>query len=334
MTQSLPPKQSLSAKKAESNRPHHGESILEEKRLSDMFGQRARDLLDDVGKLVDQKVVLDPFLEIGAGSTQRSTALINNYKISGVATDISQKSLQDSPYILKLLNYNEKPILICCDAHSIPFLPNTFQFVFAYQTIHHFQNPIPVVAECHRVLAKDGHFFFNEEPADSALRRFMRGNRLISDPLTPLQKLAQRLGVIKLFWDSGAVERSLGMTEARFDFGLWQMTLAPFEILDIEVNQKIKIHSNLRHPRLQVGLSRILGGNIRGLCIKRNGEPRSGDFRERLMCLDCQNQLPLKSGDQLVCEHCGRVYPITDGVIRMLPKDLEVQLHGTSPVAG
>ena len=47
-------------------------------------------------------------------------------------------------------------------------------FVFAYQALHHFAQPVPVIAECHRVLGQGGHLFFNEEPMDSPLRRMLR----------------------------------------------------------------------------------------------------------------------------------------------------------------
>jgi hypothetical protein len=33
--------------------------------------------------------------------------LINNHPVDGVATDISQKSLQDAPYVLSMLDYDQ-----------------------------------------------------------------------------------------------------------------------------------------------------------------------------------------------------------------------------------
>jgi ubiquinone/menaquinone biosynthesis C-methylase UbiE len=188
-----PPLQDVSAKKAESQRPFHGESILKDHGLSSMHRERANAMLADLETMRQRNVSFDPFLEIGAGSVQRSAALVNNYPVQGVATDISQNSLRDIPYVLSLLNYERKPMLVCCDAHHLPFLPNSFQFVFAYQTLHHFENPVPVAAECYRVLGKGGHFFFNEEPMDSSFRRLLRGKRMLSHPPTRLQKLGYRL---------------------------------------------------------------------------------------------------------------------------------------------
>ncbi|MBI5207166.1 MAG: class I SAM-dependent methyltransferase [Candidatus Firestonebacteria bacterium] len=186
----IPNQQNLEAKRAESKRPFSGENILKDEGLNSMHRERAKMILTDLKELEEIKNIssFNPFLEIGAGSVQRSTALMNNYLVNGVATDISQNSLLDTPYILSLLNYKRKPMMICCDAHYLPFLSNTFQFIFAYQTLHHFENPIPVIDECYRVLGKGGYFYFNEEPMDSILRRLLRGNRMLSHPPTRLQR--------------------------------------------------------------------------------------------------------------------------------------------------
>jgi SAM-dependent methyltransferase len=331
MTPVDPHLQSLEAKRAESQRPFHGEAVLQDAAISSMFRFRAHMALADFKELGARGVEFSPFLEVGAGSVQRSAALINNYPVTGVATDISQKSLQDADYVLTLLDYRLLPMVVSCDAHHIPFLPNTFQFVFAYQTLHHFENPIPVLAECHRVLGKGGHLFFNAEPLDSSLRRLLRGKRVLSRPPTRLQKLGYRLGVEKVFWDDGVLERSLGMTEARFDLELWRKALQPFKLVDIEVNKKLKLHSDLHQPALTAFLSGVIGGNIRGLCLKTEGETAAGELSERLMCLDCgAAQLGRAGESELVCENCARKYPIIGNIARMLPKQLEAELYPQS----
>lgn len=328
MTKHILQPQSVSAKKAESQRPFHGQLVLDDPAVSWRFRNRAQATLADLKDLSGRGVAFSPFLEIGAGSVQRSAALINNYQVEGVATDISVKSLRDAIYVLSLLGYDRLPLLISCDAHHLPFLPNTFQFVFAYQTIHHFENPAPVLAECYRVLGKGGHLFFNEEPMDSTFRRLLRGNRMLSNPPTKMQKIGYQFGVEKIFWDGGVHERSLGMTEARFDLELWRQALQPFTVIDIEVNRKLKIHTSLGKSNFATFLSGLVGGNVRGLCFKPEGEAAAGDFRERIMCLDCSSTQLAQLDDQaLVCGSCGRHYPIIENVIRMLPKQLEMELY-------
>jgi SAM-dependent methyltransferase len=236
---------------------------------------------------------------------------------------------------MSLLNFTRLPLLICCDAHHLPFLPNTFHFVFAYQTLHHFENPIPVVAECYRVLGKGGYLFFNEEPMDSRLRRFLRGNRTLGGSPTRLQRWSYRLHMEKLFWDDGAAERRAGITEARFGIDLWCQTLEPFSEIDVEINSHLRIHNDLKKRGVISWISGIIGGNVKGYALKAGGEPATGDFHQRLMCLDCGTNLPVNLDAQLPCEQCGRVYPFTDGILRMLPAELEVELYpqpsGISP---
>lgn len=331
---SEPEPQTAAAKRAESQRPHHGDSLLRQRDLSSMHRERANAVLRDLDVLRRRGVVFNPFLEVGAGSVQRSAALINTHEVDGVATDISVRSLQDAPYILKLLDYRRLPLLVSCDAHHLPFRDNTFRFVFSYQTLHHFSNPVPVLSECYRVLGRGGYLYFNEEPMDSVFRRLLRGNRVLSHPPTRLQRMAYRMGVEKLFWDDGAKERALGMTEARFDLALWRQALRPFRILELEVNRKLQIRSDLYKPALSAVLAGLIGGNVKALCVKDHGQMIDESFRSRFVCLDCGSSALSGLGgptDEIRCEQCARVYPVVGGVIRMLPRPLEADLY---PVEG
>lgn len=315
--------QSADAKKAEFNRPYHGATILTQVELSSRFKDRAGKAIADFQTLRQKGVSFSPFLEIGAGSVQRSLALLNEFGADGVATDISQNSLLDHKHMRTLLHYEGVPMLICCDAHDLPFQADSFRFIFAYQTLHHFQDPAPVLQEAFRVLGRDGYLFFNEEPLDSSLRRFLRGNRMLKHPPTRLQQIGYKYGVEKLFWDDGAFERSLGMTEARFDRDLWRKVLGGFSKRSIEVNSKLKIRSDLNAPVLDALISALVGGNVKGLCQKTTGSEVVGDFRDRLRCLDCNSFKFTREQTGLVCDSCRRVYPITENVIRMLPRNLE-----------
>jgi len=324
------PGQSESAKKAEIDfRPFLGQGALTDPVAGRMFQERAYLALIDFNQLAKQGVSFCPFLEIGAGSGQRSAALANHFGADGVATDISQGALQNEPYARIILNYDEGPWRICCDAHHLPFLANTFQFVFAYRTLHHFGYPVPAVAECHRVLGKGGHFFFNDEPMIGPIIRFTRGGRQLSDPPSRWQRWAHRYRLEKVFWDDGARERTLGIVEARYDLDLWRETLSPFEKVQVEVSRRLKLRSNLEEPALTMLLTRLMGGNVKGLCTKGAGENVSGDFRERLMCLDCGSAgLSQQSSDAFGCPRCDRAYPLlTDGLLRMLPLELERSLY-------
>ena len=319
--------QTIGAKRAEFGRPYSGEEILSDEVLATRIRERAATTVVDAEELTRRGVPLSPFLEIGAGSVQRSIALANHQRADGVATDISQNALRDAPYVLSLLRQGRAPMRICCDAHHLPFLDDTFRYVFAYQTLHHFENPVPVVAECYRVLGRGGYFFFDEEPLDTRLRRLARGRRMLSHPPTRAQRIAARLGVEKVFWDDGAHERSLGIVEGRPDIATWREALACFGSVEAVVNRRLRFGSNLRTPMLSALLSGLVGGNIRGLCLKLDGMVAASDFRERLMCPDCLSaNLAVVEREPILCRNCGRTYPVVEGVYRMLPAELEAQL--------
>ena len=126
----------------------------------------------------------------------------------------------------------------------------------------------------------------------------------------------------------GGIERQLGITEARFDIQLWREALQPFRVVDVEVNRKLKLRPDLKAPGLATWLSGIVGGNIKGLFQKPTGEAAAGDFRERLMCLDCHSVNLAPEGDAtFTCRNCGRDYPVIDDVLRMLPQSLEFELY-------
>ncbi|MFP4005730.1 MAG: Trm112 family protein [Candidatus Hadarchaeia archaeon] len=50
-------------------------------------------------------------------------------------------------------------------------------------------------------------------------------------------------------------------------------------------------------------------------------EPLSEDLLEVLACPYCKVEVKLK-GDTLMCEKCGREYPVVNGIPRMLPDEL------------
>lgn len=325
----LPPYQDIEAKRAESQRSFTGNRLLEPAGRADLL-RRARVTSQDL-QSIQEKATFSPFLEIGAGSGVRSLQLCQDYRAQGIVTDISPNSLRAMPAAAQVLGAVDLPERICCDSHYLPFMDNTFAFVFAYRTLHHCANPVPVVRECQRVLGRGGHFFFNEEPLTSPLRRLLRGKRELCSPSTPAQSFARKLGLEKVFWDDGKLERSLGIQEERFERRLWLKALEPFEKADLTVNSKLRLQTDLRRPWLRAFLAGWVGGNVRGLCEKQSGEAPAAQWIDRMICLDCRNPgLITEIGEGLQCAHCGRRYPLVDGIIRMLPREIEASLYGES----
>ena len=119
-------------------------------------------------ELSNQGLDLSPFLEIGSGYCERSMLLATKFKANGFAADLSYHELQFAEMDSKVLGMN-LPYRICCDVHNLPFKNSSFPFVFCYETLHHFSNPIPVIKEIVRVL-DSGIFFFDDEPVKNYLR--------------------------------------------------------------------------------------------------------------------------------------------------------------------
>ncbi len=321
------PPQDIQAKKAESQRLFAGDRLLEPAGRADIL--RRADLTREDLRSFEDRVVFSPFLEIGAGTGVRGLRLSQDYGAQGVITDISLNSLRCMPYAALILNTSHFPQRICCDSHHLPYSDNSFNFVFAYRTLHHSTNPVPLTAECYRVLGKGGHFFFNEEPLTSPLRTFLRGKRQLSPQGTTVQNLAKRFGLEKVFWDDGCLERSAGIEEQRFERWLWLSALAPFEQVELTINSRLRLKTDLRRPKLLAWLAGWVGGNVRGFCQKQSGEPMEGRVEDHLMCVDCRSTLLSSAPDlSLDCGTCGRKYPVFDGVVRILPLEIERAIHG------
>jgi SAM-dependent methyltransferase len=319
--------QTLSGKQAEVARPFYGTEIIEDEHVAALHKERAETTLRQLTELAERGVQFTPFLEIGAGAGMRSVALANHFGADGVATEISQNSLANAPFTLSLLGYKDMPLLIACDAQHLPFLSHTFRFVFCFQTLHHFDDPDRAVAECYRVLGRGGHFYFAEEPIGGPMRRLLRGNRVRSEPLTPIQRLGARLGVEEIFWRGGALEESLGITESYFDIGVWRHALRRFSKVSAVANRRLRIKTDLRRRTPGYLLASLTGGQVKGLCVKSEGQEASGSPRDRLVCLDCGTAGPSVRETEVLCAACGRSYPIESGILRMFPRELETKLY-------
>jgi SAM-dependent methyltransferase len=323
--------QSVSTLKAEARMPSQGAQILNDPALSQLHRDRAATMLKAAEGLSARGVRFSAFLEIGAGSAQRSTALLNTYGGNGVASDINQGSLSNNVHIKLLLGYERVPLLISCDAAHLPFLNDTFEFVFAYQMLHRFNDPSPVVAEAYRVLAAGGHFYFDEEPTTSGLRELLRQGRQLTEPPSPMQRIGRRLGLAHVFWDDGAEDRSRwGVQVMRFTLETWRHSLEPFlSQVDLEINGTLKLHTNLERGRVMTGLAGLVGGRTTGLCQKLTGTSPGGSPAERLMCVDCHSHMPVATPQlELRCPACDRLYPRFGTVFRLLPRDLEDEMYG------
>ena len=120
--------------------------------------------------LIAEGVIATPYLEIGAERCQLSLVMENDLGCSGAALDISFDMLKSCEFYGEKFFKPRKPRRISADAYRLPFLSASVPFVFCYETLHHFPDPVPVVREVLRVLTPGGIFFFDEEPYRQMLR--------------------------------------------------------------------------------------------------------------------------------------------------------------------
>ena len=295
-------------------------------------------------KFLKRKLKLSPFLEIAAGEGFRSDLLVSRFRAQGFATDISQQTLAADKIITQELKLNKYSIKICCDAYNLPFLSNSFPFVFVALSLHHFPDPAPIIKEAARVLIPDGVFYFDEEPIKQGLNLnlWRRGYHL-----RWFEKILKY--TLVLIWLSriGKAEVEHGILEETFPLSTWEKALAPFYKAEVEetvfpFKRKVKrVKSSSPHWIYPNWLTRLglylFGGGIEGLGqIKKSGKPKSfTNILEYLGCPNCREKttlqpLKLVNSQKLICRKCHVSYIKRAGVWIILEKRLEQKLYGTN----
>ncbi len=103
-------------------------------------------------------MAMTPYIEIGAERCQRSLVMENDLACTGIALDISFDMLRCCEYYAHRFNKPRLPLRICADAYRLPFASGSVPFMFCYDTLHHFPDPVPVIKELFRVLSPGGPF--------------------------------------------------------------------------------------------------------------------------------------------------------------------------------
>jgi SAM-dependent methyltransferase len=292
-----------------------------------------------MSELAGRGISLSPFLELGAERGQRSLVLTNDFGAAGAAVDISYHQLKAMEHFARLFERPELPLRICCDANQLPIKSGSFPFVFAYEFLHHFPSPGPIMREVHRVTGA-GHFYFDEEPFRRAAKvvLYRQGSKIYAE--RTLRK-HRYLRLIESFIseprcdevDHGVIENeSLSLTD-------WLSALSVFEEYDVELASLGRLRSKLgRRLRLGNLPNYLLGGSIGGLCRKVGAPPTAapGTLADALSCPDCMARsrsgaarepslVEVPSGYR--CASCHFTYPRRDGVALLLPPSQLQQLY-------
>jgi len=315
-----------------------GEEIFEDEydasEIEGVLRRRMADTVQTIGELRSSGIVVSPYLEVGAERGQRALALENELGGEGAALDLSLDLLRSCEHYRRRFGLSRGPIRICGDAYRLPFVSGSVPFVFCYQTLHHFPDPSPIVAEIHRILMPGGHFFFAEEPYRRrlrwklyAVRRGARG----SPGRGPILRFLDRM-----FAEEVVNEETFGVIENHdLTVDEWRRSLAPFQEvrLTLRTARVFEVDPDRSwNPATRIA-AHLLGGLVSGLGRKA-GVFDSGRVRpiESVLAsplgLARGVEAPLERiGDYWKGPEAGDVYPVEDGVAVLLDPDLRRELY-------
>ena len=295
--------------------------------------KRIKSTRTDFRKLRNQNINLQPYLEIGAEYGLRSCLLETAFDGRGFALDLARAPLEAMPHFAKQFGFTKFPIRIVADAHELPFSNQTFAFVFCYQTLHHFPDPLPVVKEIWRVLKPGGWFFFSEEPVRQTfnLRLFRRPTKA-----SGWNKLLKYSLLLPFISEIGKSEVDYGIAEEAFSLNLWQkltrefvdgtITISPFLVGRHLHLTNAQFKSKLELPFTSKFSLTLFGGGISGLLHKNSGVQKT-EPKRIFQCPNCHSKLT-KINRRLTCLICQNSYMQTNGIWQLLTKDLNRKLYG------
>jgi SAM-dependent methyltransferase len=302
----------------------HFEDEFNADEIEKILLSRMEKTLNKMNELLEKKIVLSPYIEIGAERCQRSLVMENDLALSGAAVDLSYDMLKSGEHYARRFNRSKLPLRVCADVNRLPFRSNSIPFVFCYETLHHFPDPSPVIREIHRVLSPGGCFYFDEEPYKKVLHvDLYRGNKMYSKSNRNLNRI--RKLVDYFLCEETCNETEHGIIENHdISVGEWKKALGLFDAKDIKMHSLKGLASELFSPnsRFKFILSYLLGGSISGTCFK-SGKISNIDIRNIWacpVCLENGRESGIESDEEkFLCRICG-LFPVVDGVLFLLSR--------------
>jgi SAM-dependent methyltransferase len=311
-----------------------GEAVLKDEldasEIEGVLHERMQETRTAIGQLSRQGVVISPYLEIGAERGQRALVLENDLCATGAALDLSHDLLRSCEHYAQRFAKPKLPFRVCADAYQLPFRTGSLPFVFCYQTLHHFPDLDPIVAEIHRVLAPGGHFFFAEEP----YRRVLHW-RLIRTRGTARRENRGRLHKLlrALFVEESYTEEEYGVLENHdIPLGVWKAAMRRFDSgsATLSLDRFVVDAYRPRNPLAFAALY-LLGGRLSGL-YRKAGELRdhASSIEDALISPLRPNgaaETPLTRGERGFDSATGERYPVVDGIAMLMPPEGLAELY-------
>ena len=247
-------------------------------------------------QLRKRNITLSPFLEIGAEYALASSLLASKFAASGFATDISFHSLAKTKEFAQKFNFQKVPQVICADATNLPLKSNSFPFVFIYETLHHFPDPKPVLAEIYRVLAPGGVCLVGGDPIAQTIQI-----KIWRRPtnLRLWEKILKFTLILPFISHIGKTEVEHGILEEAFSLKVWQKSLSIFEKVETTIETPVGIIAQsyksaqrnwlMPNPATKIAIA-LFGGGLRAFCFKlpnRKGPPPPKNLLDLLVCPNC-----------------------------------------------
>lgn len=314
------------------NKKYIFENEPNQKEIIQALKQRIKSTKKDFSFLKKQQVNFSPYLEIGAEFGHRAALLEESYNGKGFALDISLESLSLAPYFLKHLKLKKIPERICADAYQLPFQDNSLNFVFCYQSLHHFPNPKPIIQEVYRVLKPNGYFFVNEEPISQGfnLNLWRRPTKL-----RLWEKILKYTLILPFISRIGKTETDHGILEETFDLNTWEKSLEIFKNATAWINAykygpETIVTKKSKTGWLKPSISTFpfifaLGGGIK-ILAQKNKYPTNKISVKNQNILSCPNCLKTLNSS-LVCPKCHTGYPVYKKIKLLLDRKLSKKLY-------
>jgi ubiquinone/menaquinone biosynthesis C-methylase UbiE len=295
----------------------------------------------------DQIKEFCPFLEIGANAAYTSYMIANEWRCDGIAIDISADALKAGEIIKDNFGYSHSPLRVCCDAGKIPLKDNSIKFVFAFQTLHHFVDPEPVIKEIKRILADGGVFLFADEPVKRRLSLNLYRTRR-EDSFSRVEKLLKRTGLLRYISEAyfGSQEETIfGIMENQgITLKKWiHMLKENFQEVTLDYADVYNMGSDARFltnllsnilplSKAERIAADLMGCSLKGICHVKKGKPpvpySAKKFVSFLLCPDCHSDLT-RDKNSLVCLSCGYVSFDESGMFNMLSTKEKEVLYGS-----